>query len=93
MSVSMQQIGVQSRMADRNYTCRSWLIVNIERIARVVRRFGFFINAENRYARTFIGAKAFCRFAPGIFTPMRDYLSRADLQKKSFFLENVDLAI
>lgn len=25
--------------------------------------------------------------------PMRDYLSRADLQKKSFFLENVDLAI
>ena len=41
MSVSMQQIGVQTRMADRNYTCRSWLIVNIERIARVVRRFGF----------------------------------------------------
>ena len=25
--------------------------------------------------------------------PMRDYLSRADLQKKSFFLKNVDLAI
>ena len=28
-----------------------------------------------------------------IIAPMRDYLSRADLQKKSFFLENVDLAI
>ena len=27
------------------------------------------------------------------FAPMRDYLSRADLQKKSFFLKNVDLAI
>ena len=34
-------------------------------------------------------------FDPGIgsLAPMRDYLSRADLQKKSFFLENVDLAI
>ena len=28
-----------------------------------------------------------------VFAPMRDYLSRADLQKKSFFLKNVDLAI
>ena len=39
------------------------------------------------------GQRQSCRPIFNFYAPMRDYLSRADLQKKSFFLENVDLAI
>ena len=64
-------------------------VFSAQRIFRVLRNSLF---RTNDLKATF-GQRQSCRPIFNFYAPMRDYLSRADLQKKSFFLENVDLAI